>query len=134
MLGFNSTGYFPYTPATNLCTAFAKRCTCSTKKDSSRSSRGIAGWPVLPRAAVAAWGPDVACRCAEEASSVVTTVMMPAGHDADALRKIAVSASAFHLAPVWARLKGAARSGSAHIGDFNDLMLMGTLSESRCRS
>jgi alanine-glyoxylate transaminase/serine-glyoxylate transaminase/serine-pyruvate transaminase len=53
--------------------------------------------------------------------------MMPAGHDADALRKIAVERFSLSLGAGLGKLKGRAfRIG--HIGDFNDLMLMGTLS------
>ena len=55
------------------------------------------------RAAVHGWGLEIACRCAEEASSVVTTVIMPAGYDADEVRRI------------------------GHLGDFNELMLAATL-------
>ena len=67
------------------------------------------------------------CRCAEECSNTVTTIMMPEGHDADALRKIAVDRFSLSLGAGLGKLKGRAfRIG--HLGDFNALMLAGTLS------
>jgi alanine-glyoxylate transaminase/serine-glyoxylate transaminase/serine-pyruvate transaminase len=78
------------------------------------------------RSAVRAWGLEIACRRAEEASSVVTTVMMPEGHDADRFRQVALERFDLSLGAGLGRLKGRAfRIG--HLGDFNDLMLAGTL-------
>ena len=126
MLGFNSTGYFPYTPATNLLFGLREALHMLDEEGLDQvfaRHRRLAG---ATRAAVARWGLDIACRCAEEASSVVTTVMMPAGQDADALRKIAAERFSLSLGAGLGKLKGRAfRIG--HIGDFNDLMLMGTL-------
>ena len=66
------------------------------------------------------------CRCEEERSPVVTTVMMPDGYDADAFRRIAADRLNLSLGAGLGRLSGKAfRIG--HLGDFNELMLMGTL-------
>jgi len=52
--------------------------------------------------------------------------MMPAGHDADALRKIILEAYDMSLGTGLGKLAGKVfRIG--HLGDFNDLMLAGTL-------
>ena len=52
--------------------------------------------------------------------------MMPAGHDADALRKTILEAYDMSLGTGLGRLAGKVfRIG--HLGDFNDLALMGTL-------
>jgi alanine-glyoxylate transaminase/serine-glyoxylate transaminase/serine-pyruvate transaminase len=79
------------------------------------------------RAAVCAWGLEILCRREDERSPVVTTVMLPAGTDADRFRKIALERFDLSLGTGLGRLKGRAfRIG--HLGDFNELMLMGTLS------
>jgi alanine-glyoxylate transaminase / serine-glyoxylate transaminase / serine-pyruvate transaminase len=78
------------------------------------------------RAAVRAWGLEIACDRPDEYSSVVTTVMMPEGHDSDRLRQIAGERFNLSLGAGLGRLKGRAfRIG--HLGDFNELMLAGTL-------
>jgi alanine-glyoxylate transaminase/serine-glyoxylate transaminase/serine-pyruvate transaminase len=126
MLGFNSTGYFPYTPATNLLFGLREALHMLDEEGLDQVFARHRRLAVATRAAVAAWGLDIACRCAEEASSVVTTVMMPAGQDGDALRKIAAERFSLSLGAGLGKLKSRAfRIG--HIGDFNDLMLMGTL-------
>jgi alanine-glyoxylate transaminase/serine-glyoxylate transaminase/serine-pyruvate transaminase len=52
--------------------------------------------------------------------------MMPAGHDADAFRQIVLERFNMSLGTGLGRLKGRIfRIG--HLGDFNDLMLAGTL-------
>jgi len=75
---------------------------------------------------VRAWGLEVGCERPDEYSSVVTTVLMPAGHDSDAVRQVAAERFNLSLGAGLGRLKGRAfRIG--HLGDFNDLMLAGTL-------
>ena len=77
------------------------------------------------RAAVSAWGLEIACQREDEFSPVVTTVMLP-GHDADAFRAAVLERFNLSLGAGLGRFKGQAfRIG--HLGDFNDLMLMGTL-------
>ena len=57
---------------------------------------------------------------------MVTAVMMPDGHDADRFRAMVLERFNMSLGAGLGRLKGRAfRIG--HLGDFNDLMLMGTL-------
>jgi alanine-glyoxylate transaminase/serine-glyoxylate transaminase/serine-pyruvate transaminase len=57
---------------------------------------------------------------------VVTTVLMPSGHDADAFRQVVLERFNMSLGSGLGRLKGRAfRIG--HLGDFNDVMLIGTL-------
>ena len=52
---------------------------------------------------------------------------MPQGHDADAFRKITLEKCDMSLGTGLGKVKGKVfRIG--HLGDFNDLMLMGTLS------
>ena len=78
------------------------------------------------RRAVAAWGLELCAACPEEYSNTVTTVMVPDGHDADRLRNIILDRFNMSLGTGLGRIKGKAfRVG--HLGDFNELMLIGML-------
>ena len=79
------------------------------------------------REAVSVWGLDTVCQNPKEQSNVLTGIMMPEGHDADAVRKIILERFDMSLGTGLGKLKGKAfRIG--HLGDFNELTLMGTLS------
>jgi alanine-glyoxylate transaminase / serine-glyoxylate transaminase / serine-pyruvate transaminase len=126
MLASNTTGFFPYTPATNLL--FGLREALLMLSDEglphvfARHCR-LAG---ATRAAVQAWGLEIVCARADEPSPVVTAVMLPEPHDADRFRSAVLDRFNLSLGAGLGRLKGRAfRIG--HLGDFNDLMLMGTL-------
>ena len=72
-------------------------------------------------------GLELLCARPEEYSSALTAVMMPEGHDADAFRKVVLERFDMSLGAGLGQLKGKVfRIG--HLGDFNDLMLAGTLS------
>jgi alanine-glyoxylate transaminase/serine-glyoxylate transaminase/serine-pyruvate transaminase len=78
------------------------------------------------RSAVRAWGLELGCERSDEYSNVVTTLMVPDGHDADRLRALTLERFKLSLGAGLGRLRGKAfRIG--HLGDFNELMLMGTL-------
>jgi len=126
MMPSNATGWFPYTPATNLLFGLREALRMLNEEGLEQVFARHRRLAEATRVAVRAWGLDISSRCADEHSPVVTTVMMPAGHDADALRKVAVERFNLSLGAGLGRLKGKAfRIG--HIGDFNDLMLAGTL-------
>ena len=73
-----------------------------------------------------AWDLEIQCEREDELSPVVTTVLMPAGHDADRFRAVVLDRLNMSLGAGLGRLKGRAfRIG--HLGDFNDVMLLGTL-------
>src|SRR5204862_2108489 len=79
------------------------------------------------RRAVRAWGLEIVCCRPDEHSNSLTAVLMPDGHDADALRRAVLDRFDMSLGTGLGRLKGEVfRIG--HLGDFNDLMLAGTLS------
>ena len=79
------------------------------------------------RQAVAAWDLENLCINAAEYSNSTTAVVMPAGHDADNLRSIILERYNMSLGMGLGKVKGTVfRIG--HIGDFNALMLAGTLS------
>jgi alanine-glyoxylate transaminase/serine-glyoxylate transaminase/serine-pyruvate transaminase len=126
MLSNNKSGFFPYTPATNLL--YGLRESLQMLRDEglpnvfARHTRHAEA----TRRAVRAWGLEILCAAPEEYSSSLTAVMMPAGHDADALRKIILEAYDMSLGTGLGRLAGKVfRIG--HLGDFNDLTLAGTL-------
>src|SRR5690606_15128618 len=78
------------------------------------------------RRAVRAWGLEIVAKNPAEYSNSLTAVLMPEGHDADELRRVILDAFDMSLGQGLGKLKGRIfRIG--HLGDFNDLMLMGTL-------
>jgi alanine-glyoxylate transaminase/serine-glyoxylate transaminase/serine-pyruvate transaminase len=78
------------------------------------------------RIAVLGWGLELCCQNAEEYSDSLTAVWMPGGHDADALRKLILDRFDMSLGTGLGKVKGKLfRIG--HLGDFNELMLAGTL-------
>jgi alanine-glyoxylate transaminase/serine-glyoxylate transaminase/serine-pyruvate transaminase len=126
MLASNATGFFPYTPSTNLLFGLREAIAMLDEEGLPAVFARHRRHAGATRAAVDAWGLDIACQNPEETSAVVTTVMMPEGHDADRFRSLVLERFDMSLGTGLGRLKGRAfRIG--HLGDFNDLMLMGTL-------
>jgi alanine-glyoxylate transaminase / serine-glyoxylate transaminase / serine-pyruvate transaminase len=126
MLTFNANGFFPYTPATNLLFGLREALAMIDEEGLENVFARHERLAEAARAAVRAWGLEIACERADEYSPVVTAVMMPDGHDADRFRATVLERFNMSLGAGLGRLKGHAfRIG--HIGDFNDLMLMGTL-------
>jgi alanine-glyoxylate transaminase/serine-glyoxylate transaminase/serine-pyruvate transaminase len=126
MLASNATGFFPYTPATNLLFGLREAIAMLEEEGLSHVFARHKRHAEAARAAVRAWGLEIACQRDDEFSPVVTTVMMPSGHDADAFRAVVLEHFNLSLGAGLGRYKSVAfRIG--HLGDFNDLMLMGTL-------
>ncbi len=126
MIAANKTGYFPYTPATNLLYGLRAAIDMLQEEGLHGVFARHARHAEATRRAVRAWGLEILCANPEEYSNTLTAVMMPAGHDADALRKTILEAYDMSLGTGLGRLAGKIfRIG--HLGDFNDLTLMGTL-------
>jgi len=126
MLSNNKTGYFPYTPATNLLYGLHEALKMLAEEGLQNVFARHARHAEATRRAVRAWGLEILCNVPEEQSNSLTAVMMPAGHDADRLRKIILEAYDMSLGTGLGRLAGKVfRIG--HLGDFNDLTLAGTL-------
>jgi alanine-glyoxylate transaminase/serine-glyoxylate transaminase/serine-pyruvate transaminase len=126
MLANNKTGYFPYTPATNLLYGLREALRMLREEGLENVFARHDRHAEATRRAVRAWGLEVLCAVPEEYSSSLTAVMTPAGHDADQLRKKILEAFDMSLGTGLGKLAGKVfRIG--HLGDFNDLTLMGTL-------
>ena len=127
MLAFNAQGFFPTTPSTNLLFGLRESLRMLDEEGLDAVFVRHQRLAHATRAAVRGWGLDILCACPEEYSPVVTTVMMPHGHDAERFRTITLEHFNMSLGAGLGRLKGGSfRIG--HLGDFNELMLMATLS------
>jgi alanine-glyoxylate transaminase/serine-glyoxylate transaminase/serine-pyruvate transaminase len=126
MLAANETGYFPYTPATNLLYGLREAIRMLHEEGLDNVFARHTRHGEATRRAVRAWGLEVLCLDPAEYSGSLTAVLMPVGHDADALRKRILGAFDMSLGTGLGRLAGKVfRIG--HLGHFNDLMLAGTL-------
>jgi alanine-glyoxylate transaminase/serine-glyoxylate transaminase/serine-pyruvate transaminase len=122
----NADGFFTYTPATNLLYGLREALQMLREEGLDQVFARHRRLAAAARAAVCAWGLEILCRSEDERSPVVTTVMLPPGSDADRFRRTALEQFDLSLGTGLGRLKGRAfRIG--HLGDFNELMLMGTL-------
>ena len=78
------------------------------------------------RRAVRAWGLEILCRDPKYYSPTITAVLMPEGHDADALRGLALSTFDISYGMSFGKFTGKFfRIG--HLGDTNDLTILGAL-------
>ena len=126
MLAANASGFFTYTPSTNLLFGLREALHMLNEEGLDTVFARHRRLAEAARSAVRAWGLEILCKCPEEYSPVVTTVMMPAGHEAEPFRKLVSEQLNLSLGAGLGRLMGRAfRIG--HLGDFNELMLMGTL-------
>ncbi len=127
MIASSKEGYFPYTPATNLLYGLRESLKMLLEEEGlenvfARHQRHAEA----TRRAVRAWGLEVLAKNPAEYSSSLTAVLMPAGHDADAVRKVILENFDMSLGTGLGKLAGKVfRIG--HLGDFNDLALLGTL-------
>lgn len=123
----NKTGFFPYTPPTNLLYGLRESIQMLNEEGLPNVFRRHARHAEATRAAVRAWGLEIVCEGPEEYSSTVTAVLTPEGHSADHLRRVILENFDMSLGAGLSKLQGKAfRIG--HLGSFNDLMLVGTLS------
>ena len=126
MLEANAQGSFTYTPSTNLIFGLRESLRMLREEGLDHVFARHRRLAAAARAAVRGWKLEILCRCEEEQSAVVTTALMPAGFDSDSFRRLVVDRFNMSLGTGLGRLKGRAfRIG--HLGDFNDLMLIGTL-------
>src|SRR3954470_7077205 len=126
MIANGKNGYFPYTPATNLLYGLAEALKMLEEEGLDNVFARHQRHAEATRRAVRAWGLEVYALDPREFSSSLTGVLMPAGQDADRVRKVILDAFDLSLGTGLTKLGGKMfRIG--HLGDFNDLMLMATL-------
>jgi alanine-glyoxylate transaminase/serine-glyoxylate transaminase/serine-pyruvate transaminase len=127
IIAANTQGSWPYTPATNLLFGLQAAIAMLEEEGLDNVLQRHRRHSAATRAAVIAWGFEVLCQDPRAHSDSLTGVMMPAGHDADAFREVVLQKFDMSLGTGLSKLKGKVfRIG--HLGHFNDLMLMGTLS------
>ena len=126
MLAANANGFFPTTPSTNLLFGLREALRMLGEEGLPAVFTRHRRLAAAARAAVRGWNLEILCERDDEYSPVVTTVLMPGGHDADRFRAIVLDRFNMSLGAGLGRLKGRTfRIG--HLGDFNELMLIGTL-------
>ena len=126
VLAANEKGFFPYTPATNLLYGLKEALAMLREEGLPRVFARHARHAEATRRAVRAWGLEILCAVPEEYSDSITAVMMPDGHDADRVRTVVLDRFDMSLGVGLTKLAGRVfRIG--HLGDLNDLSLLGTL-------
>jgi alanine-glyoxylate transaminase / serine-glyoxylate transaminase / serine-pyruvate transaminase len=127
ILGQNKNGSWPYTPATNLLYGLKESIKMLMEEGLDNVFARHLRLAEATRAAVRAWNLEILCQDPQEYSPILTAVVMPAGHDADRFREVALKHYDMSLGAGLSKVKGKVfRIG--HLGHFNELMLMGTLS------
>ena len=126
MLDSNRTGYFPFTPATNILFGLREAIHMLEEEGLPNVFQRHQRHGEAARAAARAWGLEIVCEQPREYSNSVTALLMPDGHNADHLRKVILENFDMSLGAGLSKLAGKVfRIG--HLGSFNDLMLAGTL-------
>jgi len=126
MIAANANGFFPSTPATNLLYGLHEAIAMLEEEGLPNVFARHQRLAEATRAAVRAWELEILCADPAEYSPALTAVMMPGGSGADAFRKVALTQFNLSLGQGLGRIADKVfRIG--HLGDFNELMLMGTL-------
>ncbi len=126
MLGQNKAGFFPYTPATNLLYGLKEALSMIREEGLENVYARHERHGEATRRAVRTWGLEVVAKDPTQYSGTVTAVLMPEGFSADAFRKVVLDRFNMSLGSGLGKVNDKVfRIG--HLGDFNDLMLAGTL-------
>lgn len=126
ILAANENGFWPYTPPTNLIYGLSEACDMLLEEGLGHVFARHQRFAEATRRAVRAWGLEVLCSNPAAYSASLTAVQMPAGHDADKFRRVVLDHFDMSLGTGLSKLAGKVfRIG--HLGDFNELTLMGTL-------
>lgn len=126
IIAANANGYWPSTPATNLLYGLAEALDMMAEEGLPQIFARHQRHALATRTAVQAWGLDILCLDDACHSPVLTAVLTPDGHSADDLRATILNKFNMSLGTGLGQLAGKVfRIG--HLGDFNDLTLLGTL-------
>jgi len=122
----NATGFFPYTPATNLLYGLAEAIDMLEEEGHANVFARHKRHSEATRRAVNTWGLEILCNNPDEYSDSLTAIMMPDGHSADKYRQVVLERFNMSLGSGLGKVADKIfRIG--HLGDFNDLTLLGTL-------
>ncbi len=131
IIAANRTGFWPTTPATNLLYGLAEALDMMFEEGLTNVFARHQRHAEATRRAVRAWGLEILCKKPAEYSPILTAVVMPkksdgAYYNADDFRRLVLERFNMSLGTGLAKLQGwVFRIG--HLGDFNDLSLIGTL-------
>jgi len=131
IIAANRTGFWPTTPATNLLYGLAEALDMLFEEGLANVFARHQRHAEATRRAVRAWGLEILCKNPAEYSPILTAVVMPkksdgAHYNADDFRRLVLERFNMSLGTGLAKLQGwVFRIG--HLGDFNDLSLIGTL-------
>ena len=126
MLPLNEKGFFPYTPATNLLYGLREAIAMLHEEGLENVFARHARLAEATRRAVRGWELVIWAANADEYSNSTTAVMLPPGVGEAAFRALVLDRFNMSLGAGLGRITGKVfRIG--HLGDFNDLMLAGTL-------
>jgi alanine-glyoxylate transaminase/serine-glyoxylate transaminase/serine-pyruvate transaminase len=126
IITMNQTGYWPYTPNTNLLYGLSEALEMIFDEGLEQLFARHQRLAAACRAAVRGWGLEIQCADALVYSPVLTGVMTPDGIDADAVRALIYDHFDMSLGTGLGKVKGRMfRIG--HLGDCNDLTLMAAL-------
>jgi alanine-glyoxylate transaminase/serine-glyoxylate transaminase/serine-pyruvate transaminase len=127
IIEINQTGYYPYTPASALFFGLDESLSMIFEEGLENTIHRHKRFAAACRTAADTWGLENQCMNKDEYSDSTTALRTPEGHDADNLRKLILRNLNMSLGTGLGKLKGKVfRIG--HLGDFNELMLMATLS------
>ena len=122
----NQTGYFPYTPNTNLLYGLAEALDMLKAEGLENVFKRHRRWAAGVRKAVEIWGLQIQCADPELYSPVLTGVILPASVDADKVRADILARFDLSLGTGLGKVKGRMfRIG--HLGNSNDLTLVAAL-------
>jgi alanine-glyoxylate transaminase/serine-glyoxylate transaminase/serine-pyruvate transaminase len=126
MLAANKTGFFPYTPATNMLHGLSESLDMLHEEGLDNVFARHDRHAEATRRAVRAWGLEILCRDPKYYSPTITGVLLPEGHDADAFRELALDRFDISFGTSFGKFTGKYfRIG--HLGDTNDLTILGAL-------
>ncbi len=126
VLEANRAGFWPYTSPTNLLYGLREALAMLREEGLEAVFARHRRHAEATRRAVRAWGLEILCEDEREHSAALTAVLVPDGHDADEVRRVILERFDMSLGAGLGKVRGRVfRIG--HLGDFNDLMLAGTL-------
>jgi alanine-glyoxylate transaminase/serine-glyoxylate transaminase/serine-pyruvate transaminase len=126
MLAANGNGFFPYTPATNLLYGLSEAIDMLLEEGLENVFARHKRQAQATCRAVSAWGLETLCQEPAHCSGSLTAILLPEGHDADALRQLILERFDMSLGTGLGKVAGKVfRIG--HLGGINDLTLLGTL-------